>query len=156
MPNIWSSFCFTIHGLTRQACDVINPRKNPRGGYSSMIWVGTCRWDLKSRPIFIPNFTEKWDPFVIPEPQTQVKMGYSLCAALKDPSFTPSSLKPPFQNFLVPQDPTFAWNHKFLENLHFKASKLKKISVLMPNIWSSFSFTLHGFTHRPAWGRPVM
>ena len=24
-----------------------------RGGYSSMIWVGTCRWDLKSRPIFI-------------------------------------------------------------------------------------------------------
>ena len=22
-----------------------------RGGYSSMIWVGTCRWDLKSRPI---------------------------------------------------------------------------------------------------------
>ena len=35
-----------------------------RGGYSSMIWVGTCRWDLKSRPIFIPNFTEKWDPFL--------------------------------------------------------------------------------------------
>ena len=28
-----------------------------------MIWVGTCRWDLKSRPIFIPNFAEKWDPF---------------------------------------------------------------------------------------------
>ena len=28
------------------------------GGYSSMIWVGTCRWDLKSRPIFIPNFAE--------------------------------------------------------------------------------------------------
>ena len=33
------------------------------GGYSSMIWVGTCRWDLKSRPIFIPNFAEKWDLF---------------------------------------------------------------------------------------------
>ena len=30
-----------------------------RGGYSSMIWVGTCCWDLKSRPIFIPNFAEK-------------------------------------------------------------------------------------------------
>ena len=26
------------------------------------------------------------------------------------------------------------------EKLHFKASKLKKSSVLMPNIWSSFSF----------------
>ena len=36
----------------------------PGGGYSSMIWVGTCRWDLKSRPIFIPNFAEKWDPFL--------------------------------------------------------------------------------------------
>ena len=35
---------------------------SPRGGYSSMIRVGTCRWDLKSRPIFIPNFAEKWDP----------------------------------------------------------------------------------------------
>ena len=34
------------------------------GGYSSMIWVGTCRWDLKSKPIFIPNFAEKWDPFL--------------------------------------------------------------------------------------------
>ena len=34
------------------------------GGYSSMIWVGTCRWDLKSRPIFIPNFAETWDPFL--------------------------------------------------------------------------------------------
>ena len=29
-----------------------------RGDYSSMIWVGTCRWDLKSRAIFIPNFAE--------------------------------------------------------------------------------------------------
>ena len=29
-----------------------------------MIWVGTYRWDLKSRPIFIPNFAEKWDPFL--------------------------------------------------------------------------------------------
>ena len=35
----------------------------PGGGYSSMIWVGTCRWDLKSRPIFIPNFAKKWDLF---------------------------------------------------------------------------------------------
>ena len=36
----------------------------PWGGYLSMIWVGTCRWDLKSRPIFIPSFAEKWDPFL--------------------------------------------------------------------------------------------
>ena len=28
-----------------------------------MIWVGTCHWDLKSRPIFMPNLAEKWDPF---------------------------------------------------------------------------------------------
>ena len=34
------------------------------GGYSNMIWVGTCRWDLKSRPIFIPNFAKKLDPFL--------------------------------------------------------------------------------------------
>ena len=39
------------------------------GGYSSMIWVGTCRRDLKSRPIFIPNFAEKRDPFLYHEPQ---------------------------------------------------------------------------------------
>ena len=32
---------------------------NPGGGsYSSMIWVGMCRWDLKSRPIIIPDFDE--------------------------------------------------------------------------------------------------
>ena len=68
--------------------------------------------------------------------------GVQLCAALKTPLSRPPdpSLKPPFQNFLVPQDPTFAWNHKFLENLHFKGPKLKKSSVLMPNIRSSFSF----------------
>ena len=30
---------------------------NSPGGYSSMISVETCHWDLKSRPIFIPNFT---------------------------------------------------------------------------------------------------
>ena len=68
--------------------------------------------------------------------------GVQLCAALKTLLSRPPdpSLKPPFQNFLVPQDPTFAWNHKFLENLHFKGSKLKKSSVLMPNIGSSCSF----------------
>ena len=68
--------------------------------------------------------------------------GVQLCAPLKTPLSRPPdpSLKPPFQNFLVSQDPTFAWNHKFLENLHFKGSKLKKSSVLMPNIRSSFSF----------------
>ena len=32
------------------------------GGYSSIIWVGTCRWDLKNRLIFISNFDKKWDP----------------------------------------------------------------------------------------------
>ena len=24
---------------------------DPQGGYSSMIWIGTCRWDVKIRPI---------------------------------------------------------------------------------------------------------
>ena len=54
--------------------------------------------------------------------------GVQLCATLKTPLSHPPdpSLKPPFQNFLVPQDPTFALNHKFPENLHFKGSKLKK------------------------------
>ena len=33
-------------------------------GGSSMIWVETRCWDLQSRPIFIPNFARKWDPFV--------------------------------------------------------------------------------------------
>ena len=68
--------------------------------------------------------------------------GVQLCVTLKTPLSRPPdpSLKPPFQNFLVPQDPTFALNHKFPENLHFKGSKLKKSSVLMPNIRSSFSF----------------
>ena len=68
--------------------------------------------------------------------------GVQLCAALKTPLSCPPepSLKLPIQNFLVPQDPTFAWKHKFLENLHFKGSKLKKSSVLMPNIRSSFTF----------------
>ena len=46
----------------------------PLGGYSSMIWIGTCRWDLKSRPMFIPNFTEKMRPIFIPEPQVLSKI----------------------------------------------------------------------------------
>ena len=57
----------------------------------------------------------------------------TLCAALKTLLSRPPdpSLTPPFQNFLVPQDPTFAWNHKFLENLHFKGSKsLNKLFIL--------------------------
>ena len=29
-----------------------------QGGFSSIIWVGTCHWDMKSRPIFIPNFAK--------------------------------------------------------------------------------------------------
>ena len=40
------------------------PDPHGGGGYSSMILVGTWRWDLKSRPIFIPHFVEKWDPFL--------------------------------------------------------------------------------------------
>ena len=39
-------------------------RFRSRRGYSSMIWVGTCRWDLKRRPILIPNFVKKWDTFL--------------------------------------------------------------------------------------------
>ena len=37
------------------------PQGKIPGGYSSMILVGTCRWDLKSRPIFIPNFAENYE-----------------------------------------------------------------------------------------------
>ena len=44
------------------------------GGYSSMIWVGTCLWDLKSRPIFIPNFAEKWGPFLYQSHKFQAKI----------------------------------------------------------------------------------
>ena len=44
------------------------------GGYSSMIWVGMCHWDLKSRPIFIPNFTEKTRPIFRPELQISSKI----------------------------------------------------------------------------------
>ena len=49
-------------------------RAPARGGYSSMIWVGTCRWDLKSRPIFIPNFAEKWDPFLYQSHKFEAKL----------------------------------------------------------------------------------
>ena len=38
----------------------------PGGAYSSMVWIGTCHWDLKSWPIFIPNFAEKMRPIFIP------------------------------------------------------------------------------------------
>ena len=50
-----------------EVCSAFDELGIPRprgGGYSSMIWVGTCRWDLKIRPIFIPNFAETWDPFL--------------------------------------------------------------------------------------------
>ena len=43
---------------------VFTHKSSAWGGYSRMIWVGTCCWDLKSRPIFIPNFAEKWKPFL--------------------------------------------------------------------------------------------
>ena len=41
---------------------------NTEGCYSSIIWVGMCCWDLKRRPIFIPNFAEDKTHF-ISEPQ---------------------------------------------------------------------------------------
>ena len=52
--------------------------------------------------------------------------GVQLCAALKTLLSRPPdpSLKLPFQNFLVPQDPTFTWNHKFLENFAFQRLKI--------------------------------
>ena len=57
--------------------------------------------------------------------------GLRVRAALKTPFSRPPdrSLRPPFQNFPVPQDPIFSWNHKFSENLHFQVSKSGKISV---------------------------
>ena len=63
------------------------------------------------------------------------------CAALKTPFPRPPghSLRPPFHNFSVPQGPTFAWNHIFLEILYFKASKWGKSSGFKPKIWSNFS-----------------
>ena len=40
-------------------------RANPGGGGLLKYDLGrACRWDLKSRPIFIPNFAEKWDPYL--------------------------------------------------------------------------------------------
>ena len=58
--------------------------------------------------------------------------GKWVCAALKTPFSRPPgcSLRPLFHNFSVPQGPIFAWNHKFFENLHFKASKLGKFQFL--------------------------
>ena len=53
-PCIDVMICFIIFSVWPKA----------RVGYSSMIWVGMCRWDLKSRPIFISNLTEKWDPLL--------------------------------------------------------------------------------------------
>ena len=56
--------------------------------------------------------------------------GVQLCAALKTPLKTLLSRLPdrPFpktaiSEFFSSSIPTFAWNHKFLENLHFKGSK---------------------------------
>ena len=43
------------------------------GGFSSMIWVGTCCWDLKRRPVFIPNFAEKCEPFLYQSHKLQAK-----------------------------------------------------------------------------------
>ena len=47
----------------------------PKGGgsYSSMIWVWTCRWDLKSRSISYQNFP-KMRPIFIPEQQILSKI----------------------------------------------------------------------------------
>ena len=65
------------------------------------------------------------------------------CASLKIHFSHPPdcSLRLPFRNFSVPQDPTFAWNHKFLENLYLKlkASKSGEKLVQKPKIWSILS-----------------
>ena len=61
----WSNvFSLDSNSPNLQFLFIHSPLCCPRGGHSSMIWVGTCHWDLKSRPIFIPNFAEKWDPFL--------------------------------------------------------------------------------------------
>ena len=39
-----------------------------REGYSSLIWVLTCRWDLKSRTHFYTKFCWKMKSIFIPEP----------------------------------------------------------------------------------------
>ena len=60
------------------------------------------------------------------------KNGIRVRAALTTPFSRPPghSLRPPFHNYSVPQGPTFAWNHKILANLHFRALKSGKSSVL--------------------------
>ena len=61
------------------------------------------------------------------------------------------SLRPPFQNFSVPQNPTFAWNHKFLEKkiasqslkirgkVQFKSLKFGQTSVPGASGWTKIN-----------------
>ena len=70
------------HILSTHVCHNLQMRRDliGRGGgaYSSMIWVGTCHWDLKSRPIFRTNFAEKWNPFLYQTPRaTNFKQNYT-------------------------------------------------------------------------------
>ena len=63
----WKALMYTIKFSTFYMISYVSEIRHwhPRGGgYSGMIWVGTCCWDLKNRPIFIPNFVKKWDPFL--------------------------------------------------------------------------------------------
>ena len=55
----WEGYStFTLVGMSVQPEGLKIRGLETRGVYSSMILVGTCHWDLKSRPIFIPNFDE--------------------------------------------------------------------------------------------------
>ena len=91
-------------------------------------------------PLFLPRYS--------PE------NGIRVCAALKTHFSRPPghSLRPHFIIFSVPQGPKFTWNHKFLENLHFKASKLGKSSVLkgVLHLWALFLKTLCIFSKNKA------
>ena len=64
MPCMWPSF-ISMQRYCKLILDkMIRTWPGVGRGYSIMIWIGACRWDLKSRPIFIPNFVEKWNPFL--------------------------------------------------------------------------------------------
>ena len=64
-------------------CDYFSRLRAGTGGYYlSMIWVGTCHWDLKSRPIFIPNFDGNLDPFLYQSHKFQAKFTTSFTQLL--------------------------------------------------------------------------
>ena len=114
-----------------------------------------CLEVLQHLTNFYFSFTDCILPCWTLEPGvTQVKMWYSYVPPLR-PLFHALFPKTAISEFFS-SSRSYIRLHKFLENLHFIASKLKKSSVLMPKIWSTFSFTIHCLTQRPAWGRPVM